>query len=105
MPMMLLAVSLNEWKDQLDFLQEGVTRDCTAFLPELIVCGSIVLLLMLRLFSALNRLHLGWVSLVLAAFALVVTYGQWHGGCSTIDPRVGLHKVEGLELFTGLLAF
>jgi NADH-quinone oxidoreductase subunit N len=106
---MLFAVSLNDWYNQLDFLQESVTRDCTAFMPELVVCGSIVVLLLLRLFNALNKVHLGTAAFLLTAVALVVTYGQWYGGCSVLDPRVSLraqgHRVDGIELFTGLLAF
>jgi NADH-quinone oxidoreductase subunit N len=106
---MLFAVSVNDWLKQLNFLQESVARDCTAFMPELIVCASIVLLLVLRLFNALNKVHLGTAAFLLTAAALVVTYGQWYGGCSALDPRVSLHaqgyRADGLELFTGLLAF
>ena len=106
---MLFAVSLGDWQNRLNLLQEGVTRDCTAFLPELIVCAAIVVLLFMRLFNALNRVHLGWSALVLTAAALVVAFGQWQGGCSAIDPRVTLkaegHSSDTLELFTGLLAF
>jgi NADH-quinone oxidoreductase subunit N len=67
--------------------------DLANFLPELILCGSIVLLLLLRLFSALDRVHLGWLALVLTAAALVVSARQWAD-----NPRPQ-------PMFGGLLAY
>src|SRR5262249_10876951 len=101
---MFSAVDLNNWSSQLTSLQEGVVRDCTAFIPELVVCATIVILLLLRLVNSFNRLHLGWISLILTGFGLVTACGQWSGACAALDPRVGPHA-SSLELFTGLLAF
>lgn len=50
--------------------------DCQAFLPELILCSTIILLLVLRLFAGINRWHLGWESLVLTLVALAVSARQ-----------------------------
>jgi NADH-quinone oxidoreductase subunit N len=74
--------------------QDILGTDLGNFLPELILCGTIVLLLVLRLFSALDRVHLGWLALVLTAAALVVSADQWAD-----NPR----KPQGM--FSGLLSY
>jgi NADH-quinone oxidoreductase subunit N len=89
--------------DVLQRLQADLGRDCLAFLPELILCGAIVLLLLLRLFRAFDRLHLGWVALVLAGAALAAAAGQWRGAAGLARPE----SFEGqrLPIFTGLLVY
>ncbi len=82
-------------------LKDNLGRDLTAFLPELILCGSLILLLLLRFFSALNRLHLGYVALVLSALAFVVSWLQWTG--DSLDPRP--EGTSSLNIFTGLLVY
>ncbi len=54
-------------------------RDSLAFLPELLLCGGIVVLLLLRLVPLLDRVHLGWAALLLAGTALGCRFCQWHG--------------------------
>jgi NADH-quinone oxidoreductase subunit N len=49
------------------------------FLPELVLCLGIVLLLLLRLFKALDRTHLGTISLALSLSALAFSVAQWVG--------------------------
>jgi NADH-quinone oxidoreductase subunit N len=68
-------------------LLQDVARDSLAFLPELLLCGSIVLLLLLRLFSVFDRFHLGYLALVLTLAMLGVSYAQWHGGWGLPDPE------------------
>ncbi len=89
----------------LNLLQDGLSRDLVAFLPELILCGTIVLLLLLRLFSRFDRRHLGWVALVLTFYALLVAFNQWIND-RHYDPR---HQFgvpyRPLELFGGLLVY
>ncbi len=58
-------------------LQKSLPDDLLAFMPELILCSGIVLLLMLRMFKALDRLHLGWLALIITVSALVFSYSQW----------------------------
>ena len=41
-------------------------RDLLAFLPEVVLCGTIVLLLLLRLVRVLDRYHLGGAALLLS---------------------------------------
>jgi NADH-quinone oxidoreductase subunit N len=82
-------------------MQAALQRDLLAFSPELVLCGTIVLLLLLRLFSGLDRLHLGYVALALSATALALSVLQWTHN-PAVDPRQGDRP---LNLFTGLLAF
>ena len=57
----------------LDLLQDSLSQDLLAFLPELILCGTIVLMLFLRLFNPFQRLHMGWVALLGLVAGLVVS--------------------------------
>ncbi len=82
-------------------LQADLGRDLAAFAPELVLCGTIVVLLLLRLFSGLNRLHLGYLALVLTGVALVIAGLQWRHN-PTFDPR---GDAGALQLFSGLLAY
>ncbi len=81
-------------------LQADLGRDLTAFAPELILCGAIVLLLLLRLFDALSRRHFGYLAVAAAASALVVAICQWQG-CSQCDPGAD----QKLQIFTGILVY
>jgi NADH-quinone oxidoreductase subunit N len=62
---------------QIDAL--GTLTSLTHFLPELIVCAGIVLLLLVRLFPLVDRSHLSGLALLTAAAALVVSCYQWAG--------------------------
>lgn len=59
-------------------LQKGLLEDCYAVLPELILCGTLILLLLLRLFSSLDNWHLGWETLTLTLVALIAAVMQWN---------------------------
>ena len=87
----------------IDSLQAELGRDLLAFLPELLVCGTIVLALLLRLFTGLNRVHLNALGLVGCVVALLVALAQWQNN-PTFDPRPA--GTSGpLPLFTGLLVY
>jgi len=80
------------------------TQDLVAFLPELILCASIVLLLVLRLFSGFDAVHLGGVALIFTLTALACAFNQWHQGI--YDPREGfISQPRALEMFAGLLVY
>jgi len=82
--------------------------DSAAFLPELILCGAIVVLLLLRLFSAFDKLHMGWVAFGLTLVALVVGAYQWHGGVPGLpspDDLAGPTHNQAVPLFGGLLIY
>src|SRR5262245_10379103 len=81
-------------------LQADLGRDLLAFLPELILCGAIVLMLLLRMVNALSRLHQGYVALTAAVVAVLVALAQWQGD-SAFDPAGG----KPLPFFTGLLGY
>jgi NADH-quinone oxidoreductase subunit N len=87
-------------------LLEGLSRDSLAFLPELLVCGVIVLLLLLRLFPFLDRLHLGWLALLATLAILGVGCCQWVGECSNLlTPEQAATDGKPLVSFTGMLVY
>jgi NADH-quinone oxidoreductase subunit N len=59
-------------------LQGGLVTDCLTFLPELILCSGIILLLVLRMLRSVRRAQLGAVSLVIVLCALGFTALQWN---------------------------
>src|SRR5262249_47953381 len=79
-----------------------LTRDLRAFLPELIVCGTIVVLLLLRLLSAFRLTHLGGLTIVATVASALVSYAQWRG---FTGPLAGERNDYSIPLFTGLLAY
>ena len=52
----------------------AIWLDCLDFLPELLVCGGIVVFLLLRLF---DRSHMGTIALLVTVLALGVSIAQW----------------------------
>ena len=57
----------------------AVTTSLLNFTPELLVCFSIVLLLLMRLVPVFDRSHLGPMALVLTLLALGWSIAQWSG--------------------------
>lgn len=51
-----------------------LSSDLLVFLPESAICGGIVLLLLMRLLAAFDRLHLGSMALVIVAAAGIMAY-------------------------------
>src|SRR5437660_6659630 len=82
---------------RMDALQSDLAYSARAFLPELVLCCAIVLLLLLRLFKALDRWHLGWVSLAFTVCALCVSGEQWQ--------EMPNNQLTALPIFTGLLTY
>jgi NADH-quinone oxidoreductase subunit N len=91
-------------KSLLQNLQASLNLDLLAFMPELILCGTIVLLLLIRLIPRFDRHHLGWIALLLTLNALLVSWLQWTGA-EGYDPRRQAPASGTLNLFTGLLVF
>ena len=83
-------------------LSDGLQRDLFAFLPELVLCGTIVGMLLSRLFTPLSRLHLGWFGLVMSGIAFAAGLAFWPelGGWSRVLPTD-----RGVTGFSGLLVF
>jgi NADH-quinone oxidoreductase subunit N len=85
-------------------LQDSLVRDLTAFLPEVVLCGTIVLLLLIRLVRRFDHRHLGGVAFVLTAYALYLSSNQWLSG--GYDPRPELPGAPAsLTAFGGMLVY
>jgi NADH-quinone oxidoreductase subunit N len=82
----------------LERLQIRLGIDLFAFSPELILCGAIVLLLLLRLFSNSPRVPIAWVTLVMTCVALMAAGFQWH------ETRQ-VDQLRSVDLFGGMLVF
>jgi NADH-quinone oxidoreductase subunit N len=81
---------LHTW---LETLQALLYEDLLRFTPELVLCFAIVFMLILKLFTGLNRVHFGSIALCLTLVALGLNWQQWN---EAIKPDV---------MFTGLLAY
>ena len=95
-----------------EILQAGLIRDPQAFLPELILCLAIVLMLLLKLFRAFARTHMGGLALALSAFALAVTCAQWLGDTDFFQKNVGMlsppafaQSAGSADMFSGMLTY
>jgi NADH-quinone oxidoreductase subunit N len=83
-------------------VQGDVLHDSLAFLPELLLCAAIVLMLFFRLFGVFNRTHMGWVALVAVLGALGVSILQWLGEFGFQKPG---ELARDLMIFDGLLVY
>jgi NADH-quinone oxidoreductase subunit N len=113
-------------------LQTSLGVDVFTFLPEIIVCTAIVLLLFLRLFPGYEKRHMGVTALIFVLLALLTAYLSWPGNLLAANrdamngwlQKIGLgDTIVGLvdllsvspetlnaqsksqELFTGLLVY
>jgi NADH-quinone oxidoreductase subunit N len=59
--------------------QAQIQLDLLAFLPELVICAGIVLLLLVRLIPGYRRSHLGGLALFLTLFAFLLSVGEFPG--------------------------
>src|SRR5262245_19656383 len=92
-------------------LQGETLMSITAFLPELLLCGAIVLMLFLRLFG---RTHVGFLTLCFVLLALAFTICQGIGqvdvwGVGKVDfqaPRgTNSQQPIAIPIFNGLLVY
>jgi NADH-quinone oxidoreductase subunit N len=88
--------------DFVNDLSAGLRRDLLAFLPELILCGTIVAMLLARLATRLSRAHLAVFALFTTAAALFAAISEWPapGSSRGLIPDSG-----GAPGFSGLLVF
>jgi NADH-quinone oxidoreductase subunit N len=87
-------------KALLEELQFSLGQSVVAILPELVLCGTIVLMLLLRLFKHMDDRHLGVVAFVFCVYAGVIAFQQWMGH-DQYDPR---GEARGaMSLFNGKL--
>ena len=83
-------------------LSGDLQRDLFAFLPELLLCATIVLMLLVRLVGALNRAHMAELALGMAMLALASALWFWPEAWSTEGP---VPTVGGKAGFSGLVVF
>lgn len=101
-------------------MQEELSRAIFAFMPELLLCGTIVLLLIFRLFKAFDRWHMGEVALVFTLLAFGISFLQWVGKPGDDLPKDPSYwdllrsfqvspsfysQAHSQEMFTGLLVY
>jgi NADH-quinone oxidoreductase subunit N len=92
----------------LEQLQQNLGRDLTAFLPELLLCAAIVIMLLLRVLRVLEREHMGWLALLFTAGALVVAGYQWRDFAEYMPRPEGFvpgFEQHSMDLFGGMLIF
>jgi len=93
-------------KAVLEQLEATMGRDLSAFLPELILCGAIVLLLLFRLLRLFDRMHLGWAALGFILFALAQSCLQWVHFHDYIPAGTVISAdAQSVNLFNGMLIF
>ena len=76
-----------------ELIENNLTRDLRAFLPELVLVGVIVLMLFARLFTRFQRVHLVPFAMIGTAFALLLAVRQWTG------------TEKGFTTFGGMLVY
>jgi NADH-quinone oxidoreductase subunit N len=86
-------------------LTANLTRDLNNFMPELLLCSTIVMLLLLRLFPGMHRAHMGWVALFGCVLALLTSAGQWIDNQNSVDMFSGLLVNDNLTIFLRLFLF
>ena len=82
-------------------MQDVLVKSCVQFLPELLLCITIVLLLLMRVFRLADRAHLGPIALMLTLAILGVAVCQW-GTFAGFDPP---GRDNDPRMFGGLLVY
>jgi NADH-quinone oxidoreductase subunit N len=78
-----------------ELLTKSLGNDAAAFLPELVLCGAIVVLLLIRLVPRYDGVHLGWVALGLSAFVCYLACEQW---VHRMERRGDITAVSGADV-------
>src|SRR5262249_39273578 len=86
-------------------LLQSLGNSLGSFSPELIVCVGIVALLVMRLFSVLDRVHLGYVALLVPLVALGLSWVQWQPFLDAAQPYRQISVFQGMLVFDGLSVF
>jgi NADH-quinone oxidoreductase subunit N len=109
-------VNLHELVSQLIIDTRGVTSgglfswpspdsSIGVFLPELMLCATIVALLFLRLFRWGREIDSFVVALLGSGFALYLTNPAWHLGIEHLSPATDPGSSYRMEIFTGMLVY
>jgi len=89
----------------LEKLTSGLLSDVMNFMPELILCATIVLLLLARLFRAVERFHMGAFALIGSLLALTASGYQWYQDQTQAEMFSGLLIADNLTIFMRLFLF
>jgi NADH-quinone oxidoreductase subunit N len=89
-------------RPQITAFTDGLNTDLLLFIPELAVCGGIVLLLLSRLVKGLGRLHLGGGAVAALVVALFVSAYQFADDAGWLGPA-GPGQPAPLPFFGGML--
>lgn len=79
----------------------GTGNSLQFFLPEIVICATIVLLLLARLFGTDRVIPGYWVALSGTLVAFVIAFQQFGNGMTVVDGSLP----ESIELFSGLLVY
>jgi NADH-quinone oxidoreductase subunit N len=84
--------------------QTDVFQSAFNFLPELLLCAGIVVLLLMRLFKAFDRTHLGGMALFFTLLALLVSVlqGLGTGGMRNLVEALGLSDTSAGRFLRGV---
>jgi NADH-quinone oxidoreductase subunit N len=88
----------------MSFSLDKLASDSMAFLPELLLCGGIVLMLLLRLLKGFDRAHLGGLAMLLCLLAAALSIVQWRGD-TLPGPTDSAGKPSATSCFGGLLVY
>lgn len=87
------------------FLSIAPDSSIYVFLPELVICATVLLMLLVRLFAAGRRVNTGFIAL---AGALVALYFAAPGNLfatPATDGNVSPYSIVRMEIFTGMLVY
>jgi NADH-quinone oxidoreductase subunit N len=70
-----------------------------------VLSAAIVLMLLLRLSSRMNRIHMGAIALSLTAVAFVASFFQWNAGERSADMFSGMLAYDNLSIFLKLFLY
>jgi NADH-quinone oxidoreductase subunit N len=85
----------------------AITSDSSlrAFLPELILCATVLVMLLVRLFRGGHRLHAGYIALAGSLAALYFAAPWQHLTSVAADAASAPGAVTRMEIFTGMLVY
>jgi NADH-quinone oxidoreductase subunit N len=96
-----LFMFFQDWIDRLG--TSLIYTDLVGFIPELILCAGIVLLLLMRLSRYLDRVHLGVTAFIIVVLALLANVV--HVRQMTDAPLEASYQLRTIDLFGGMLAY
>ena len=88
-----------------DFLAITADSSLWAFLPELILCATVLVMLLVRLFRGGHRVHAGYIALAGSLAALYFAAPWQHLTSLSSEAAAAPSAVTRMEIFTGMLVY